>query len=172
MPSEILPDGYYYTLLVFDGVFPVLFGILGLASPMMAFAQQLPQGWDKSSDLLLKAGYSERVALAGILPGIMGLVWAITTWYLLPLAKDGMKDRPDLAEKVVKAHFISGAIADPIHVFFLAYHYPKALLLDPSKWSFDVIMPFVWASIVGGIKIAWCAGVGRASVKSLMGKKQ
>lgn len=42
----------------------------------------------------------------------MGPVWAITTANLLPLAKNGMKDRPDLQEKVVRAHLISGAIVD------------------------------------------------------------
>lgn len=39
-------------------------------------------------------------------------MWAITTGLLLPLAKNGMEDRPDLAEKVVRAHLISGAIVD------------------------------------------------------------
>jgi hypothetical protein len=48
----------------------------------------------------------------------VGPVWAMTTAYLLPLAKNGMKDRPDLQEKVVRAHLISGAIVDICTLLF------------------------------------------------------
>jgi hypothetical protein len=42
----------------------------------------------------------------------------MTTAYLLPLAKNGMKDRPDLQEKVVRAHLISGAIVNICTLLF------------------------------------------------------
>lgn len=112
-------------------VFPALFGTLTLLNPMQAFGDQLPPGWDLAGDVLLGT-QSPRVSLMAITGAVsepslflshthvvarlirdpVGPVWAITTFYLLPLARNGMSDRPDLAEKVIRAHLISGAIVD------------------------------------------------------------
>lgn len=61
-----------------------------LLNPMQAFADQLPTGWDKATDLLVATGgYSDRVAL-------LSIVGAVSKYILLPSNSIQVKMYPEL----------------------------------------------------------------------------
>jgi hypothetical protein len=153
--SEVLPAYYYYPLLVFDVVSTSLDELrLGLRwtirrprhpQPHAGFRRPATYGlrrrrqgrWTvqqpyRPCRTIRRSQYVQPLTQLTI----VGPVWAIMTSILIPLARNGLKDRPDLAEKVVRAHMLAGALVDVSTTFDatdLAYPHLRVPLLPSSR---------------------------------------
>ncbi|ORY28974.1 hypothetical protein BCR39DRAFT_182347 [Naematelia encephala] len=190
---SVLPNRYYYTMLVMDAALPAMISVGAFTAPGQVFGDVLPVGYDTATDAIL-GKESPRVALVYTLVGackhysfllsneicrasllaaylVVGITWASLSALLLPLAKNGMNDRPDIAEKIVRAHSLACIIADPIHLAVLLFNTPRALLFHPSKWHSGLIGGFIWLGAAVSIKYAYIAGYGRKTAKEMTEKR-